>query len=95
MYVCMYACMHACNILNKKLIPEVILFWHKWTNYIHKLIPSGKFQHANTSVAQIFRFLLWKMYEGESIIIRNALAFLFLLAALSFLRALLKVVSFL
>jgi len=55
--------MHACNILNKKLIPvKVILFWHKWTNYVHKLVPSGKSQNTNTRVAQIFRFLLWKMY---------------------------------
>ena len=35
------------------------------------------------------------MYEGESIIIRNAVAFVFLLAALSFSRAPLRVVSFL
>ena len=35
------------------------------------------------------------IYEGESIIIRNVVAFVFLLAALSFLRASLGVVSFL
>jgi len=35
------------------------------------------------------------MYEGESIIIRSAVAFVFLLAALSFSHASLGVVSFL
>jgi hypothetical protein len=38
---------------------------------------------------------MYRIYEGELIIIRNAVAFVFLLAALSFLHALLGVVSFL